>query len=281
VETAETYNPQRKTLTRQPSPHNPHPTTQNPDHSTMSNADDERAAPTEKQPTYRVKNVFCTVQGEGFWAGRPAVFVRLVGCNLWSGHDEDRERDAERTGADCPLWCDTDFTREGSDNLTARDLARRMREVGGAIDFGVLTGGEPLLQADARLITALHDAGYTVSVETNGTVPLEETFWSNEAHRVVAPDWITCSPKLPEPDLALERFDELKLVVPDYRPADYRTFADRGSLHEIAGERRRILLVQPEDGPRLDDAKRLAVEIATENPAWSVSVQTHKMLGVA
>jgi organic radical activating enzyme len=247
----------------------------------MSNADDRRTAPPTTRATYRVKNVFRTVQGEGFWAGRPAVFVRMVGCNMWSGYETDRERDADRTGADCPLWCDTDFTQEGSDDLTADALTDRMRSVGGPIDFCVLTGGEPFLQADAHLIEAMHEAGYTVSIETNGTVPLEETFWSDEAERVVAPDWITCSPKLPEDELQLERFDELKLVVPDYRPADYRTFADRGALHEIAGEKRRVLLVQPEDGPRLEAAENLAVEIATENPAWSVSVQTHKILGVA
>jgi organic radical activating enzyme len=235
----------------------------------------------EKNATsYRVKNVFRTVQGEGFWAGRPAVFVRMVGCNMWSGYEADRERDAERTGADCPLWCDTEFTQEESEDLTAGALTDRMQSVGGDIDFCVLTGGEPFLQADARLIEAMHEAGYTVSVETNGTVPLEETFWSDEAERVVAPDWITCSPKLPEDELQLERFDELKLVVPDYRPAAYRTFADRGALHEIAGEKRRVLLVQPEDGPRLEAAEKLAVEIATENPAWSVSVQTHKILGI-
>ena len=229
---------------------------------------------------YRVKAVFRTVQGEGFWAGRPAVFVRLVGCNMWSGYEEDRERDAKRTGADCSLWCDTDFTKEGSDDLTADELTERMREVGGAIDFCVLTGGEPFLQADARLIEALHGAGYTVSIETNGTVPIEDAFWSDAAGRVVAPDWVTCSPKLPEAELALERFDELKLVVPDYRPSDYEAFAERGALHDVAGEERRALYVQPEDGPRLEEAKQLAVEIATERPAWRVSVQTHKVLGI-
>jgi len=237
-------------------------------------------SPPSEAATYRVKAVFRTVQGEGFWTGRPAVFVRLVGCNMWSGVEADRERDAERTGADCPLWCDTDFTKEGSDDLTAEELTERMREVGGAVDFCVLTGGEPFLQADARLIEALHDAGYTVSIETNGTVPIEDAFWSDPAGRVVAPDWITCSPKLPEEKLPLERFDELKLVVPDYRPSDYERFAERGAFHNVAGEERRALYVQPEDGPRLEAAKELAVEVATENPAWRVSVQTHKVLGV-
>ena len=240
---------------------------------------DERVAKSDQ--TYRVKNVFRTVQGEGFWAGRPAVFVRLVGCNMWSGYEEDRERDANRNGADCPLWCDTDFTKEGSEDLTAASLTDRMKEEGGNIDFCVLTGGEPFLQADAALVEALHEAGYQVSIETNGTVPIEEAFWSEEDGSVIPPDWITCSPKLSEDRLQLEHFDELKLIVPDYRPADYSNFAERGEIHEVNGEKRRILQVQPEDGPRLEEAKKLAVEIATENPDWQVSVQAHKMLGIA
>lgn len=246
-----------------------------------STSNKETEESTTPAKTYRVKSIFRTVQGEGFWAGRPAVFVRLVGCNMWSGHEEDREQDAERTGADCPLWCDTDFTKEGSDDLTADQLVSRMKEEGGDIRFCVLTGGEPFLQADAALIDALHEAGYQVSIETNGTVPIEGAFSREEGEGTAPPDWITCSPKLPEERLQLERFDELKLVVPDYRPSNYRDFAKRGNVHEINGEERRILQVQPEDGPRLDDAKKLAVKIATENPRWQVSVQAHKMLGIA
>jgi organic radical activating enzyme len=200
---------------------------------------------------------------------------------MWSGYEEDRERDAERTDADCPLWCDTDFTKEGSLDLTAEGLVDRMKREGGEIDFCVLTGGEPFLQADAALIEALHDAGYQVSIETNGTVSIEDAFWSDEKEQVVPPDWITCSPKLPEDQLQLERFDELKLIVPDYRPSDYEEFAERGVVHGVNGEQRRVLQVQPEDGPRLEEAKKLAVQIATENPAWQVSVQAHKMLGIA
>ncbi len=240
-----------------------------------------REKESESAQTYQVKNIFSTVQGEGFWAGRPAVFVRLVGCNMWSGREEDRERDAERNGADCPLWCDTDFTPEGSEKLTADGLVSRMKEEGGEIGFCVLTGGEPFLQADAALIEALHEAGYQVSIETNGTVPIEKAFSKEGEDGTLAPDWITCSPKLPEEQLQLERFDELKLVVPDYRPSDYQEFARRGTVHEVNGEKRRALQVQPEDGPRLEESKKLAVEIATENPRWQVSVQAHKMLGIA
>ena len=238
------------------------------------------APPVESDAPYRVKNVFRTVQGEGFWAGRPAVFVRLVGCNMWSGYEADRERDAERTGADCPLWCDTDFRKEGSGEFTADELTTRMREVGGDIDFCVLTGGEPFLQADAALIRALHDAGYEVSIETNGTLRIDETFRDAETGEICAPDWITCSPKLPEDRLVLERFDELKLIVPDYRPEEYAAFAERATPHRINGRKCRVLWVQPEDGPRLEAAKDLAVELALEHPDWRVSTQTHKVLGV-
>lgn len=231
--------------------------------------------------TYRVKNVFRTVQGEGFWVGRPAVFVRLVGCNMWSGYEADREQDAQRTGADCPLWCDTDFTKEGAVDITAEQLIDRMREIGGEIDFCVLTGGEPFLQADAALIRTLNEAGYEVAVETNGTVRLQEAFRDKESGEMCAPDWITCSPKLPEEELPLERFDELKLIVPDYRPAEYAQFAERATLHRVNGRERRMLWLQPEDGPRLEAAKDLAVELAVEHPTWRVSTQTHKVLGVA
>lgn len=230
---------------------------------------------------YRVKSIFRTVQGEGFWAGRPAVFVRLVGCNMWSGYEADRERDAERTGADCPLWCDTDFRKEGATDLAADELTRRMRDVGGRIDFCVLTGGEPFLQADAALIRAMHTAGYTVSVETNGTLSLVDTFWDPTRDAVTPPDWVTCSPKMPESELHLERFDELKLVVPDYRPTAYSNFAERGARHDIAGTEQRVLWLQPEDGPRLSEAQDLAVQLALEHPQWRVSTQTHKVLGVA
>lgn len=238
------------------------------------------ASASEEEHTYQVKSVFQTVQGEGFWMGRPAVFVRLVGCNMWSGYEADRERDADRTGADCPRWCDTDFRKEGATDYSPAALIDRMREVGGAIDFCVLTGGEPFLQADAPLIRVFHEAGYEVAVETNGSLRLEDTFRSEETGDVHVPDWITCSPKLPEEDLALERFDELKLIVPDYHPADYEQFAERATLHRINGRERRVLWVQPEDGPRLDEAKTCAVELALAHPEWRVSTQTHKVLGV-
>jgi len=242
---------------------------------------EEETAGQERPSSYRVKNVFQTVQGEGFWMGRPAVFVRLVGCNMWSGYEADRDRDAERTGADCPLWCDTDFTKEGSRTYDAQGLADAMKEEGEDIRFCVLTGGEPFLQVDARLIDALHDAGFQVAVETNGTVSLANAFWSDAQETVVPPDWIVCSPKLPEAELDLEYFDELKLVVPDYRPSEYAQFVERARPHEVEGESVPLLWLQPEAGPRLEEAKEIAVDLALGHPRWRVGVQAHKVWGVA
>ncbi len=230
--------------------------------------------------TYRVKAIWKTLQGEGFFAGRPAVFVRFVGCNLWSGREQDRERDAQRTGADCPRWCDTDFRKENSRAYTADELVAALQEVGGPIRFCVLTGGEPLLQLDATLIKALKAANYFVAIETNGTISLHQACTDPETGQLVAPDWIVCSPKLPEDRLTLEYFDELKLVVPDYRPEQYARFARRARPHRVGGRRLPLLWLQPEDGPRLAEAQRCAVELALAHPEWRVSVQTHKVLGV-
>ncbi|MDQ7039705.1 MAG: 7-carboxy-7-deazaguanine synthase QueE [Rhodothermus sp.] len=230
--------------------------------------------------TYRVKAIWKTLQGEGFFAGRPAVFARFVGCNLWSGLEQDRARDAQRTGADCPRWCDTDFRKEGSHAYTADELVAALQEVGGPIRFCVLTGGEPLLQLDATLMKALKAADYFVAIETNGTISLRRACTDPETGQLMAPDWIVCSPKLPEDRLALEYFDELKLVVPDYRPEQYARFARRARPHRVSGHRIPLLWLQPEDGPRLEAAQRCAVELALTHPEWRVSVQTHKVLGV-
>lgn len=232
---------------------------------------------------YTVKAIWRTLQGEGAWAGRPAVFVRFAGCNLWSGYERDRDRDAARTGADCPRWCDTDFTKEGATKLSADALAEDVVATAGdgasPIRFVVLTGGEPFLQADAALIATLHAVGFEVAVETNGTISLGDAFLDTSG-TLVPPDWIVCSPKLPETALKLEACDELKLVVPDYRPEAYARFAERVRPHSVAGRERRWLWLQPEDGPRLTDATRLAVESALATPDWRVSVQTHKILGI-
>ena len=231
--------------------------------------------PDERATRYAVKAVWRTVQGEGAWAGRAAVFVRFVGCNMWTGYERDRARGL----APCSAWCDTDFTKEGAARYTAADLAAEVQRVGGPVRFCVLTGGEPLLQADAALVRALWAAGFEVAVETNGTVTLADAFADGDGE-IVPPDWIVCSPKLPEERLVLERCDELKLVVPDYRPDAYAGFAERVRPHVVGGRERRWRWLQPEDGPRREEATALAVELALTHPAWRVSVQTHKVLGV-
>ncbi|QCR25221.1 7-carboxy-7-deazaguanine synthase QueE [Pontibacter sp. SGAir0037] len=233
-----------------------------------------------KETTYRVKSVWKTLQGEGVFAGRPAVFVRMVGCNLWSGYDETRERDAARTGASCPRWCDTDFTKEGSAVYTAASLAEEMSLIGGDIKFCVVTGGEPLLQLDAKLMQALHQKGFFVAIETNGTVQLQDACWDEEAGSIIAPDWIVCSPKLPEEQLTIEYFDELKLVLPSYTPMEYATFAQRQRQNYVQNSQLPLLWLQPEDGTRLQEATKMAIDLALDNPAWRVSVQTHKILNV-
>lgn len=228
---------------------------------------------------YAVKSLWRTLQGEGAWAGRAAVFVRFVGCNMWTGYAADRERDAAK-GHLCAAFCDTDFTKEGSAKLTAdalADEARRVAQVGAPpIDLIVLTGGEPLLQADAGLIVALHQRGFEVAVETNGTVRLADAFGEPEHW----PDWIVCSPKLPADRTVIEVLDELKLVVPAYHPDAYAEVAERARPHRIGSRERRYLWVQPEDGPRLADAVRQSVALAQADPRWRVSVQTHKVLDV-
>ena len=225
---------------------------------------------------YAVKSVWRTLQGEGAWAGRAAVFVRFAGCNMWTGYAADRARDAAR-GHACAAFCDTDFTKEGSVRLSAADLAAEAARAGaGGVDLVVLTGGEPLLQTDASLVRALRTSDFEVAVETNGTVRLADAFGAPADW----PDWIVCSPKLPAERTVLEACDELKLVVPDYRPEAYAELAGRVRRHRVGGRERRFLWVQPEDGPRLAAARRLAVALAHADPQWRVSTQTHKVLDV-
>ena len=243
-------------------------------------AQSEEVAAGARPGSYRVKAVWKTLQGEGLFAGRPAVFARFVGCNLWSGYESTRARDMQRTGASCPGWCDTDFTKEGSTWYSAAQLARAMAEAGGEIRFCVLTGGEPLLHLDAELMQALHAEGFFVAIETNGTVSLADACWSEEAKCLVTPDWIVCSPKLPQAQLELEFFDELKLVVPDYLPEAFDTFTTRQRLHDLQGQPLPLRWLQAEDGPHLRRNQQLAIELALRFPSWRVSIQTHKILDV-
>jgi 7-carboxy-7-deazaguanine synthase (Cx14CxxC type) len=211
--------------------------------------------------TYTVKAIFYTLQGEGANSGRPAVFCRFAGCNLWTG------READRTGAVCQ-FCDTDFV--GSDGPgggafdTAEALAGAVRAAWpqamrlGERPLVVCTGGEPLLQLDTAAVEALHRAGCEVAVETNGTRPLPAGL-----------DWVCVSPKAGAP-LVLMTGDELKLVFPQpgAEPEHYRGLAFRH------------FFLQPMDGPDRDRNTKLAVEYCLHHPEWRLSLQTHKMLGI-
>lgn len=210
--------------------------------------------------TYTVKEIFYTLQGEGIHAGRPAVFCRFTGCNLWTGREEDRAT------AICQ-FCDTDFWGVGPDGgkFTSADaladaVATRWPADGGprARPYVVCTGGEPLLQLDPPLIDAFHTHGFEVAVETNGTQPAPPGI-----------DWTCVSPKADAP-LVLTRGDELKLVYPQ-----------TGGLPErYAGLAFTHFSLQPMDGPDLEQNTRLALTYCLAHPQWSLSLQTHKALGI-
>ena len=210
---------------------------------------------------YSVKEIFYSIQGEGFHSGRPAVFCRFSGCNLWSGKEEDRQ------SARCS-FCDTDFT--GTDGThggvypssfeLAKIISRAWPGSGekSARPFVVLTGGEPLLQLDAALVSDLRKEGFEIAVETNGTIAAPEGI-----------DWICVSPKA-DADLVQASGDELKLVYPQAGadPTDY------------AGLDFRHFFLQPMDGPGLEEAIRQTLDYVLAHPLWRVSLQLHKILNV-
>jgi 7-carboxy-7-deazaguanine synthase len=208
--------------------------------------------------SYAVKEIFYTLQGEGAQAGRPAVFCRFAGCNLWSGREEDRATAACR-------FCDTDFvgtngTRGGryADAAALADAVAAHWPGGGA-PFVVCTGGEPLLQLDDALVDALHDRSFEVAIETNGTI----------ASVPSGVDWICVSPKAGAP-LELTEGDELKLVVPQ-----------PGLTPEMFEALRfRFFSLQPMDGPFRIENTRLAVDLCLARPQWRLSLQTHKVTGI-
>ena len=207
---------------------------------------------------YTVKEIFYTLQGEGANTGRPAVFCRFAGCNLWTG------RESDRATAVCD-FCDTDFVGVGADGgkfATANELADAVasRWPTGQLThrFVVCTGGEPLLQLDAAAVDAFHARGFEVAVETNGT---------QEPPPGV--DWICVSPKARAP-LVLRRGNELKLVYP--QPG-----LDPASLEQLEFDE---FFLQPMDGPERDENTRKAVAYCLAHPRWRLSVQTHKGLGI-
>ncbi len=208
--------------------------------------------------TYSVKEMFLTLQGEGAQAGRAAVFLRFTGCNLWSGREVDRQK------AQC-RFCDTEFVgmdgQNGGQFTTPMSLAQAAAKLwpGGGKPYVVCTGGEPLLQLDTPLIDALHDAGFEIAVETNGTI--------------VAPDgidWLCVSPKAGVP-LKQKSGDELKLVFPqeENKPED---FEHLDFAHFV---------LQPMDGPDVIEYTRSAVRHCLSHPGWGLSLQTHKWIGIS
>ena len=208
--------------------------------------------------SYAVKEIFLTLQGEGGQAGRAAVFCRFAGCNLWSGREEDRATAA------CN-FCDTDFVGldgpGGGRFAGAGDLADAIEAAwrGGAGDrLVVLTGGEPLLQVDAPLVDALHARGFSIALETNGSLACPPGI-----------DWICVSPKGRVP-VVQRSGSELKLVYP--QPG-----VDPAAFEGWAFER---FLLQPMDGPRLAENTRAAIDYCLSHPRWRLSVQTHKTLGI-
>ncbi len=203
---------------------------------------------------YKVKEVFYTLQGEGANAGTPAVFVRFAGCNLWNGREDGRE--SGRGG--CARWCDTDFVG-GTSYPDASVLAQAVSDLWPKHEgrrFAVLTGGEPLLQVDADLTSALRGHGFRIAVETNGTQALP-----------IGLDWVTLSPKAGAP-VVCGRVDEVKFVFPQTTLAPF-AFRNYPAQHRF---------IQPRDGHPGSTA--LAVDYCLNHPEWRLSLQTHKLVGI-
>ena len=208
--------------------------------------------------SYAVKEIFKTLQGEGAQMGRTAVFCRFAGCNLWSG------READRSTAICQ-FCDTDFVgvdgKGGARFANAQSLAQAIEAEWSGPDeqrYVVLTGGEPLLQVDTPLIDALHDRGFTIAVETNGTQAAPAGL-----------DWICVSPKIGA-DLVLQSGNELKLVHPqtNARPADFEHLAFDH------------FFLQPMDCDQAPQCLEETIAYCLDHPRWRLSLQSHKMIGI-
>ena len=215
---------------------------------------------------YTVKELFPTLQGEGTHTGRAAVFCRFAGCNLWSGREEDRAT------AICK-FCDTDFVGSDGDGggkfETAKDLANaiesswRSTSAGPQQRYVVFTGGEPLLQLDELLIEQLHQKGFEVAIETNGTIKVPKGV-----------DWVCVSPKAGS-DLIVLQANELKLVIPQEGHDALEKLLAR---FEKMDYRNRFL--QPMDGANLKINTELAISLCQKRPLWRLSLQSHKLIGI-
>jgi 7-carboxy-7-deazaguanine synthase len=206
--------------------------------------------------SYAVKEIFLTLQGEGRQAGRRAVFLRLAGCNLWSGREQDRAQ------AQC-TFCDTDFVGMDGENggrYEAEALAEKVSALWGegSRPLVVITGGEPMLQLDAALIDALHARGMEIAVETNGTL---------EAPPGI--DWVCVSPKAGT-EIVQRSGDELKLVWPQ----------EGIDPDALLGWDFRHFIVQPKDCADREASLAAAIDLVMRDPRWQLGVQTHKMIGL-
>lgn len=209
---------------------------------------------------YSVKEIFYTLQGEGAQTGRPAVFCRFAGCNLWSG------REVDRASAICQ-FCDTDFV--GTDGVLGAkyESAQALADVidvqwpstGSSLrKYVVCTGGEPLLQLDDALIAALHERGFEVAIETNGTLAVPEGV-----------DWVCVSPKQGSVQV-VNQGDEIKVVIPQAAQ----------DLERFAAMNFRYHFLQPMDGPDKEKNTQLAIDTCKHYPQWRLSIQTHKLLHI-
>lgn len=214
---------------------------------------------------YTVKAIFPTIQGEGCAMGMPALFVRMAGCNMWSGIESKREDDAVRNRADCPRWCDTDFrggTGHTAEELVAEITAQLVQPL------IVITGGEPLLQVDQELVDALlkvtRPAGVRIAFETNGTVAAQ----FDQDNRGL---WVTMSPKRSRAETVLTHCDELKLVYPPYDPEQWEDFPARHRW------------VQPVDSREIGigEVNRRCVDFVLAHRDWRLGSQAHKAWGIA
>jgi 7-carboxy-7-deazaguanine synthase len=209
--------------------------------------------------TYSVKEIYYTLQGEGVQTGRPAVFCRFAGCNLWSGREQDRAT------AICK-FCDTAFVgvdgvgggKHANADTLADAIMAKWPDGTRSGRFVVMTGGEPALQVDSALITALHDRAFLIAIETNGTVSLCEGI-----------DWICVSPKA-DTDVIVRKGNELKLVFPQEQ-ANPESFASWAFDH---------FFLSPMDGPYRERFTRMAIDYCLRQPKWRLNVQTHKLIGI-
>ena len=207
---------------------------------------------------YKIKEIYFTLQGEGFHTGRPSVFIRFSGCNLWSGFEKDRNT------AICN-WCDTDFV--GTDGLNggkysinqiAEILLKLWPSNNPSDPYVVCTGGEPLLQLDEKLINKFHSIGFEVGIETNGSIKPPAGI-----------DWICVSPKA-NADFILKTGDELKFVYPQKgkNPKEFENLSFN------------YFSLQPMDNSNKEENTKKTIEFCHNNPRWSMSLQTHKFLGI-